>query len=188
MGGVERESRPRRASGLLWALLPVAVTAGLYWYGRAHTPDYASSLFGRRFDDANRLKAQLGTALLGLALVQLVLALWMYGRLPGLAAAPRPVRTWHRLVGLGAFLLSLPIAQHCLTAYGVELTDSRVALHSLAGCFLYGAFVAKVVVVRHRRLPGWALPTAGGALVVLIAVLWYTAALWQLNGDRVPGL
>ncbi|UXY24804.1 DUF6529 family protein [Streptomyces cynarae] len=35
-------------------------------------------------------------------------------------------------------------------------------MHSLAGCFLYGAFVAEVVVVRHRRWSGWALPLAGG--------------------------
>lgn len=189
MADAERPSRPRRrAPGLLWALLPVAVTAGLFWYGRAHTPDYTSSLFGRRYDDANELKAQLGTALLGLALVQLLLALWMYGRLPGVAAAPRPVRTGHRVVGLGAFLLSLPIAYHCITAYGVQLTDSRIALHSFAGCFLYGAFVAKVIVVRHRRVPGWALPVAGGALVVLIALLWYSAAFWYLDGDHVPGL
>ncbi|WP_406197222.1 DUF6529 family protein [Kitasatospora sp. NBC_01560] len=188
MNGVERSSRPRWASGLLWALLPLAVTVGLLWYGRAHTPDYTSSLFGRRFDDANQLKAQLGTALLGLALIQLLLALWMYGRLPGVPTAPRSVRSGHRLVGLAAFLLSLPIAYHCLTAYGVQLTDSRVALHSFAGCFLYGAFVAKVIVVRHRRLPDWALPTAGGALLVLIVLLWYSAALWRLNGYHVPGL
>ncbi|MFF7992288.1 DUF6529 family protein [Kitasatospora xanthocidica] len=189
MHAVERPSHPRRrASGLLWALLPVAVTAGLYWYGRAHTPDYASSLFGRRFDDANQLKAQLGTALVGLALVQLLLALWMYGRLPGLPAAPRSVRAGHRLIGLGAFLLSLPIAYHCITAYGVQVTDSRIALHSFAGCFLYGAFAAKIIVVHHHRFPGWALPTAGGALTVLIALLWYSAALWHLNGYHVPGL
>ncbi|RKT16679.1 hypothetical protein BX285_1026 [Streptomyces sp. 1114.5] len=189
MHGVERPLRSRRrARGVLWMLLPVAVTAGLFWYGRAHTPDYTSSLFGRRFDDANLLKAQLGTALLGLALVQLLLGLWMYGRLPGVRAAPRPVRTGHRVVGVVAFLLSLPIAYHCINAYGVQVTDSRIALHSFAGCFLYGAFITKVIVVRHRRLPGWALPTAGGALIVLIALLWYSAALWRLNGYAVPGL
>ncbi|MFD8079057.1 DUF6529 family protein [Streptomyces sp. NPDC059718] len=57
-----------------------------------------------------------------------------------------------------------------------------MALHSLAGCFLYGAFVAKVVVVRHRRWPGWALPLAGGALVMMIALAWYSAAFWYLDG------
>ncbi|MEU1465037.1 MULTISPECIES: DUF6529 family protein [unclassified Streptomyces] len=29
--------------------------------------------------------------------------------------------------------------------------------------FLYGAFVAKVVVVRHRRWPGWARSRSPGA-------------------------
>ncbi|MGW7410633.1 DUF6529 family protein [Streptomyces sp. NPDC054833] len=172
----------------LSALLPIAVTAALYAYGQKHTPDYTSSLFGRRGNNANELKAQLGSALLGIALAQLLLALWMYRRLPGAGAAPRPVHTVHRIGGLVAFLLSLPIAYHCITAYGVQLTNTRSALHSVTGCVLYGAFVAKVLVVRSRRLPGWALPAAGGVLVTTIAVLWYSAALWFLNGYAVPGL
>ena len=56
-------------------------------------------------------------------------------------------------------------------------------MHSLAGCFFYGAFTAKVLLVQSRRLPGWALP-AGGALAILVAVLWYTSALWVLQ--RLP--
>jgi hypothetical protein len=65
------------------------------------------------------------------------------------------------------------------------LTEDRVAVHSVTGCVLYGAFVAKVLVVRSRRLSGWALPTAGGLLVAAIAVLWYTAALWHLDGRHL---
>ncbi|MFH8386377.1 DUF6529 family protein [Kitasatospora sp. NPDC018058] len=178
----------RRLHDVLWLLLPVAVMAGLFWYGRAHTPDYETGLFGNRGKDAQLLKAQLGSALLGLALIQLLLALWIYGRLPALRTAPHAVHTTHRLIGLTAFLLSLPIARHCITAYGVQFTDTRVALHSLTGCFLYGAFVAKVVVVRHRRWPGWALPLAGGTLVTAIALIWYAAPFWYLNGFQVPGL
>ncbi|MGW2375432.1 DUF6529 family protein [Kitasatospora sp. NPDC001683] len=178
----------RRLHDVMWLLLPVAVVAGLFWYGRVHTPDYETSLFGNRGTDAQLLKAQLGSALLGLALIQLLLGLWIYGRLPALRAAPHPVHTTHRLIGLTAFLLSLPIARHCITAYGVQFTDSRVALHSLTGCFLYGAFVAKVIVVRHRRWPGWALPVAGGTLVTAIALIWYAAPFWYLNGFQAPGL
>ena len=48
------------------------------------------------------------------------------------------------------FALSLPIAYHCITAYGVQTYSARVALHSLAGCFFYGAFAAKVLLVRSR--------------------------------------
>jgi hypothetical protein len=169
------------------ALLPIAIAVGLYLFGRAHTPDYASSLFGARGDDANELKARLGSALLGLALIQLLLALWMYRRLPGAGSAPPPVRTVHRIVGLLALLLSLPIAYHCITAYGVQLTPNRVAVHSVTGCVLYGAFAAKLLVVRSRRLPGWALPLAGGVLVATIALLWYTAGLWFLNDSDAPG-
>ncbi|MEW1909081.1 DUF6529 family protein [Kitasatospora sp. NPDC085895] len=174
---------------LLWMLVPVAVALGVYWYGRTLTPDYTSGLFGREGDDATRLKARLGSALFGLALVQLLLALWMYGRLPGAPRpAPRPVPPVHRVAGLLAFLLSLPIAQHCLVTYGVQLNSPRVALHSITGCVLYGAFAAKVIVVRNRRLPGWMLPLAGGVLVCAIGLLWYTGALWYLNGYGAPGL
>lgn len=47
-------------------------------------------------------------------------------------------------------------------ACGVQLTSTRVAVHSLAGCVLYGEFTAKVLLVNSRRLPGWTLPAAGG--------------------------
>ncbi|MEE6264262.1 MULTISPECIES: DUF6529 family protein [Streptomyces] len=179
---------PRQFLGVLWLLLPLAVIAALLWYGLVHTPEPRRSLFGMQGPAVILLKTQLGSALLGLVLIQLLLALWMYGRLPGLRAAPHRVGTAHRLIGAFAFLFSIPIAQQCIIAYGVSLTGPRQALHSLAGCFLYGAFVAKVVVVRHRRWPGWALPLAGGALVTVIVLAWYSAAFWYLNGFHAPGL
>lgn len=112
----------------------------------------------------------------------------MHGRFPGLTAAPRHVRASHRIVGWAAFLLSVPIAYHCVHTYGVETTDTRVFLQSVAGCALYGAFVAKVLVVRSRRLPAWMLPATGSLLFGLIGLLWYSAALWALNGFTVPGV
>jgi Family of unknown function (DUF6529) len=42
--------------------------------------------------------------------------------------------------------------------------------------------------VHSRRLPGWALPTAGGMLAVIVGVLWYTSALWYYNGYHLPHL
>jgi hypothetical protein len=59
-------------------------------------------------------------------------------------------------------------------------------VHSLAGCFFYGAFLAKVLVVRSRRLPGWVLPVMGGLLVTVVAVVWYSSALWYFDGYRLP--
>ncbi|MDF6017071.1 DUF6529 family protein [Streptomyces sp. JH34] len=168
-------------------LVPVAVAVGIYLFGAHHTPDYLNGLFGAYGTEAVDLKARLSTVLLGVALIQICLALWMYGRVPGAGPAPRPVRLGHRVLGFLALLLSLPIAYHCLTTYGIETTSPRVAIHSFAGCALYGAFVAKVIVVRSRRLPGRLLPVVGGLLVLGVALLWYTAALWAFNGDSVPG-
>jgi hypothetical protein len=116
------------------------------------------------------------------AALQVLLALWIYRKLP-LAASP--VRLAHEIIGFALFALTVPIALHCLIAYGVQLTSVRVAGH--AGRLLfYGAFVAKVLLVQSRRLPGWALPVAGGALAVVVGVLWYTSALWYYNGYRLP--
>jgi hypothetical protein len=187
------EPVPRaRNRGPGWLALPLliaaAITAGLYVFGTQHTPNYYTSLFGQSGADTLSLKSWLGTALLGLAGVQLLLALWMYGRLPILRAG-RVVVRGHRLVGSAAFLLSLPIAYHCAFAYGVQThLDTRIAVHSLAGCFFYGAFAAKVTIVRAKRLPGWTLPVAGGLLVTLVAVLWYTSALWYFNNYSLPSL
>ncbi|TWD27249.1 hypothetical protein FB570_102424 [Streptomyces sp. T12] len=190
---MEQQPDPtRRATGKGSAaallLIPVAVGLGIWFVGQGLTPDPNSSLFGARYDDAMELKARLGSALLGLALVQLLLAAWMYGLLPGSKPAPRAVPLAHRVTGLLAFLLSVPIAYQCLSAYGVETTSPRVVIHSVTGCVLYGAFVAKVLVVRSHRFPGWTLPLVGGLLFCAIALLWYTAALWQLNGFDTPGL
>ncbi|MBY8882571.1 DUF6529 family protein [Streptomyces sp. PLK6-54] len=171
---------------MLAVLLPFAAAVGVYEWASHVTPDYNAGLFGVNGVDTFELKARLATALLGLAVIQLLLALWMYGRVPGGRPAPKPVRTTHRVIGLLAFLLSLPIAIHCITAYGFETTNARVTIHSSCGCLLYGAFVAKVVVVRSRRLPGWALPLAGSVLICAIGVMWYSAALWVFNGDTLP--
>ncbi|MEO3847980.1 DUF6529 family protein [Streptomyces sp. B8F3] len=189
--GPRSHRRPSPAHGVflaIGAVLPVAAGVAIWLVGRHHTPEYTTSLFGQQGDAAVTLKSRLGTALLSLAVVQVLLALWMYGRIPGIAAASRRVRIGHRVVGWGAFLLSVPIAYHCVRTYGVETLSSRVYMHSVAGCALYGAFVAKVLVVRSRHLPGWMLPAAGSALFGVIGAVWYSAPLWVLNDYTVPGL
>jgi hypothetical protein len=164
-----------------------AIGAALYLFGANHTPDYSgTALFGRTAQDTLGLKSWLATAILALALFQLASALWIFGRLPGAPAPPPLLRTVHRLSGVAVLLITLPVAYHCMFAYGVQTFDARVAVHSLAGCFLYGAFAAKIIVVRSKRLPRWALPLAGGTLVTVVAVLWYTAALWHFNGSSLP--
>ena len=163
----------QRAGGARWRLagigaLAIGVTAAIYLAGRLIQPDYAFSLLGA---DPVPGKSALATVALGLAGLQVLLALWLYRKLPLAAAPPRPVRPAHRITGTVLFALTVPVALHCLIAYGVQLASPRVAIHSVAGCFLYGAFAAKVLAVHSRRLAGWVLPLAGGALAVVIAVL-----------------
>lgn len=166
-----------------------AIAVALYVFGTDHTPDPATSLFGRTGADTLSLKSWLATGVLALAAIQLGLALWIYGRVPGLRVPGVPVVNTHRLIGAAAILLSLPIAYHCILAYGVQTHfDTRVEVHSLLGCFLYGAVAAKLLIVRSRRFPALALPIAGGTLVVAIAVLWYTSALWYFDNFSLPSL
>jgi hypothetical protein len=168
---------------LAWiGLLAAGVTAALYVAGRLHQPDYTFSLFGASPVPA---KSLLATIALALAAVQVLLALWIYRKLP-LPEPPRPVRLAHRVTGAVVFAVTVPVAVHCLIVYGVQLTSVRVAIHSVAGCFFYGAFAAKVLAVHSRRLPGWVLPLAGGTLAVVLGVLWYTSALWYYNGYQLP--
>ena len=179
-----------RAPGAGWrlagiGLLAVGVAAALYVAGRLHQPDYSFSMFGT---DAVPPKSLLATIVLGLAVLQVLLALWMYRKLPLAGRPPRPVPVTHRVTGLVLFALTVPIALHCLIAYGVQLTNVRVAVHSIAGCFFYGAFTSKVLLVHSKRLPGWTLPAAGGTLAVIVGVLWYTSALWYYNGNQLPHL
>ncbi len=178
-------ARPAAIRLTVAALLAGLVTAALILAGRLHPPDYTASIFGRTGAAAISVKSWIATATLLLAAGQVLLALWVYGKLPG-GPAPRRVALAHRVSGVVLIAISLPVAVHCLVAYGVQLTSLRVAVHSLAGCFLYGAFAAKVLLVRSRRLPGWVLPVAGGTLAAVVAVLWYTAALWYFHGYRLP--
>jgi hypothetical protein len=180
-GAPGRRPAARRLTRI--GLLALGVTAALYVAGRLHQPDYAFSMFGA---DPIPPKSLLATIALGLAGVQVLLALWIYRKLPLAASPPRSVPIAHRLTGFALFALTVPVAVHCLIAYGVQLTSLRVAIHSIAGCFFYGAFAAKVLLVHSRRLPGWALPVAGGTLAITIGVLWYTSALWYYNGYQLP--
>jgi hypothetical protein len=167
------------------AAVGAAVALALGIYGRAHDPSQ-QLVFTLFFSSTIAMKVWFGTVAAALALVQLLLALWLYGRLPW--AAPASVGSLHRICGRLAFLVSLPVAYHCLWSLGFQDTDTRVLAHSLLGCAVYGAFAAKVMIVRSHNLPGIALPVAGGTMFALLVGVWYTSGLWFIRESGFPAL
>jgi hypothetical protein len=70
------------------------------------------------------------------------------------------------------------VAFHCLYSLGLSFDTPRVLVHSAVGCFFYGVFVAKMLSLPRRGLPGWALPLLGGLAFTALVVLWLTSSLW----------
>jgi Family of unknown function (DUF6529) len=154
----------------------VALTLGIY--GNVHEPasDLAITL---GFKDTITMKVWLASVAVLFACFQLFSALWMYGRLP-LSDAPAWIGSAHRISGRLAFLFSLPVAYHCLYQLAFQDTTTRVLAHSLFGCLFYGAFAAKVTIVRSHNLPGIALPIAGGLVFTLLVAVWLTSGFWYI--------
>jgi hypothetical protein len=171
---------PSASSGAAKLLVPFAiggaVTVALGVYGRLHEPTgVAVNVAG--FSGPLTVKVWLASVAFVFALVQLVTALAMYGKLPGVAAA-----SWmsgvHRWSGRVAFLLTVPVAIHCLYAVGFQSFSTRVLIHSLLGCFFFGAFTVKMLVLSRRGMPGWALPLLGGVVFTALVGLWLSSSLW----------
>ncbi|SEF20810.1 hypothetical protein SAMN05421837_101554 [Amycolatopsis pretoriensis] len=166
----------RAAAALLVPLVAGAVVSvALGVYGSLHTPTgVAINVAG--FSGPQSVKAWLATVVVVLAIVQLLSALAMYGKLG--RNAPAWVSPVHRWSGRLAFLVSIPVALHCLYALGFQTFDTRVLLHSLLGCFFYGAFVAKMLLLRKDGAPAWSLPVLGGLVFTGLVGLWLSASLW----------
>ena len=173
----------RRGTLFAALLLGAGVAVALGVFGRVHEPSSYASMPAFGFSSTVTFKVWTATAVVVLALAQLVTALWLYGRLPGARAAPGWLGPVHRVSGALAFVLSLPVAAYCLYGFGFapEPFSTRTMVHSLAGSAFYGAFAAKVVLVHTRRLPGWALPVAGGLLLTAVVVAWLTCAAWLFS-------
>jgi hypothetical protein len=185
MEAAPRPSHPAKLIGI--ALVGAGVAVALGVYGNVHDPTGRSVLGDGLFFSATlNMKAWLATIALLLALFQVLSAMWIYGRLPALSVAPAWVTPLHKVSGTLAFLVSLPVAYHCLWALGFQDSTTRVLIHSLAGCFFYGAFVAKVVVVESTRLPGLALPVAGGTVFAALVAIWLTSSFWFFDNFGFP--
>jgi hypothetical protein len=160
--------------GAVLAGCAVAVALGVYGRGHGHR----RPVFVVGFSGVIQFKVWLATAALVLVLVQVLTAMWMWGRLPGAGAAPGWVGPVHRWSGTIAFVALIPVALNCLLTFGFESASTRVVAHSIAGCAFYGAYVAKMLGLRLRGLPGWTLPVLGATVFTSLVVLWLTSALW----------
>jgi len=62
--------------------------------------------------------------------------------------------------------------------FGCFYVDSRVFFHSLFGCFFYGVFVTKMMLLTRKNVRPWVIPIVGGLLFFVLVYVWLTSALW----------
>jgi len=152
----------------------VALTLGIY--GRLHSPTgVVVNIAG--FSSAGYVKSWLATVATVFAIVQVISALVMYGKIPRVTA-PSWIGTLHRWSGRIAFLVAVPVAVNCLYALGFQTYSTRVLIHSILGCAFFGAFSIKMLILPKRGVPGWALPVAGALVFTVLVALWFTSAFW----------
>jgi Family of unknown function (DUF6529) len=153
----------------------VVTAVGIGVYGRLHPPA-ATVLDVAGFSSGAAAKAWLTTLATLLALVQVASALVLTGRLGG--RVPPWTAPLHRWSGRAAVVVTLPVAVHCLYALGFQTGSLRVLVHGIAGCAFYGVFVAKMLALPRRDVPGRTVPVLGAALAAALAALFATAAAW----------
>jgi Family of unknown function (DUF6529) len=167
----------------------VALLLGVF--GKVHDPTLnGTTTLG--FHTVIQMKVAVSTVIGVLVVLQLIGALWMYGKLG--ISAPSWLGRAHRTSGTIALVLSIFVAYHCLWALGLEsgtLEDgekvaTRTVVHGVLGCAAFGAVVVKVVAVRSRRAPGWFLPVAGGLLFALLVAVILTSAVWYIGANGFP--
>jgi len=172
---------------LALAAVGAAVSVSLGVYGREHTPS-GGVIFDLGFPSMRAMKSWLATVSMALVVVQIVSAMAMYGRLPRLKTTPRWVPFAHRWSGTTAFVVSLPVAYHCLWSLGFHTAHARPLLHGLFGLTFYGAITTKLLALRSDRLPKWAIPVLGSTVALTLTGVWLTSALWFFTNVSFPAL
>lgn len=167
----------------------VALLVGVL--GKTHDPSLqGTTTLG--YQTVVDMKVVLSVVIGVLAVLQVVGALWIYGRLG--IEAPSWVGKAHRLSGTVVLVLAGFVAYHCVATQGLptgtldngEDVSTRTVVHGVLGCAVLGAAVVKVIAVRSRRAPGWFLPVAGGLLFSLLAISVLTSAVWYVGAQGWP--
>ncbi len=122
--------------------------------------------------NVTEVKVVVATAILGLALYQVLLAAVAYGwvRLPFLESA---TASWtHRASGDAIVVLAILVATACIAYYGFD--DGGA--HAVLGCILLGLLALKILVVRTGGRLSALLPLIGASVLVLFGLTWLTSA------------
>jgi hypothetical protein len=167
----------------------VALLVGVF--GTVHDPN-ENGLSTLGYNTVLDMKTVVSSVVGVLAVVQLIGALWIYGKLG--IRPPSWLGMAHRITGTITILLAVFVAYHCLWGLGLEsgtLDDgeqvpTRTVVHGVLGCAFIGAVVVKVTAVRSKRAPGWFLPVAGGLVFAIVILAVLTSAVWYLNEDGWP--
>jgi hypothetical protein len=180
------DTRTNSAGGLAamsTVLIGAAVAVGLGVFGKVHDAQFFSiNVAG--FSSGTAVKTWMATVAVTLGLFQFGSAFAMYGLLPR-GRVPSWVSKAHVWSGRLAVLTSIPVAVHCLYALGFQSTDTRVLFHSLFGCFFYGVFVTKMLLLTRKGIAPWVIPIAGGLTFFGLVFIWLTSALWFFETSGV---
>lgn len=120
------------------------------------------------------VKVVLASGVLSLALYQVVLISFAYGKLPSRLLGPKPAGAAHRAVGGSVVVLALITAFFCLVVHGFEFGDETV--HVVAGTAVLAVLAAKIFVIHRAPKLNRALPPLGLAVLALFAVTWFSSA------------
>ncbi|MBJ8343504.1 DUF6529 family protein [Antrihabitans sp. YC2-6] len=174
---------PSAATIVVPVLIGALVAVALGAYGKVHDAQFFSiNVAG--FSSPTAVKSWLATLAAALALFQLGSAFVMYGKWKAVKA-PAWIGQAHVWSGRFAVLASVPVAVHCLYALGFQDTTSRVLFHSLFGCFFYGVFTMKMLLLTKKGVPSWGIPVAGGLVFAGLIGIWLTSALWFFENNGI---
>ena len=182
----QSSSGPNRAGAWLAGAVLVGclVSLVLGLFAKYHDPSH-EPITTLGFPSLVQMKVWLAVIAGIFACVQLVTALGMYGKF-GSGMSSKGVAITHRASGVIAVIVSLPVAISCLWVLGYQDYSNRVIAHSIFGCLFYGAFVAKMLSLKIKGLPGWAIPVLGGlTFAILVGVLATSAFWWLTNGQPI---
>jgi len=168
-------------------VLGAAVSVALGVYGGVHEGTEQPT-FQWFFSGTLEMKVWFTTVAVVLATVQLLTALRMYGRISVPAKTPQWFGDLHRLSGTTAFMVTIPVAYSCLWSFGFNggHSNTRTLIHSILGCLFYGAFAAKIFVLRTKPSPKWVLPMLGGTVFTVLVGLFATSAVWFWSNSGFP--